>query len=76
MAWATPQRSRIPQPLWTLAVELVRRHGVSRTAIALGLDYYQLKRRAAATAAAPSGPTFVELTSEEKERGKGCQDPL
>ena len=29
---------RIPQPLWALAVELTKTHGVSRTAAALGLD--------------------------------------
>src|SRR6476660_6569077 len=57
---------RIPQTLWALAVRLARTHGVSRTATALGLDYYSLKKRAAASAAAPpqsSGPTFVEFTA-------------
>jgi hypothetical protein len=57
---------RIPLPLWSLAVRLAKTHGVSRTATALGLDYYSLKKRAAALAAAPSpttGPTFVEFTA-------------
>ena len=54
---------RIPQPLWDLAVHLVSQHGISRTATALGLDYYGLQRRTG-TAAAPapsSHPAFVEL---------------
>jgi hypothetical protein len=56
---------RIPQPLWALAVRLVNTHGVSRTATALGLDYYSLKKRAQEAADQPqsSGPAFVELPS-------------
>ena len=38
-------RARIPDELWTLAVGLAREHGVNRTARALRLDYYTLKRR-------------------------------
>jgi hypothetical protein len=55
---------RIPQRLWALAVRLVNRHGVSHTAAVLGLDYYTLKKRAAAAAAREpqsSSPAFVEL---------------
>ena len=58
---------RIPQRLWALAVRLVSRHGVSRTAAALGLDYYSLKERAEQGAdqqPVSSGPAFVELTSQ------------
>jgi hypothetical protein len=56
---------RIPRSLWALAVELVSRHGVSRTAGALKLDYYTLKKRAEAASCEPpaSGPAFVELPS-------------
>ena len=56
---------RIPQPLWTLAVRLAKAHGVSRTAAALGLDYYSVQKRAEAAATPPQsdGPAFVELTS-------------
>ena len=36
---------RIPQDLWERASALAREHGVSRTARALGLDYYALARR-------------------------------
>ena len=55
--------SRIPRPLWDLALRLVNRHGVSRTAAVLGLDYYSLKKRAdsAARELASSRPAFVEL---------------
>jgi hypothetical protein len=54
---------RVPQPLWDLAVQLVSKHGISRTATALGLDYYSLKKRAAAAAQQPPSrsPAFVEL---------------
>jgi hypothetical protein len=54
---------RIPQQLWDLAVRLVNRHGVSRTAAALGLDYYSLKKRADSAAREPvsSSPAFVQL---------------
>jgi hypothetical protein len=38
-------RTRIPERLWQLAVELAVTYGVSRTASALKLDYYALKRR-------------------------------
>src|SRR5215208_6891133 len=55
---------RIPQPLRALATRLAEVHGVSRTAAALGLDYYRLKElaTAAATPTQASGPTFLELT--------------
>lgn len=54
--------SRIPETLWALAVRLVNRHGVSRTATALGLDYYSLRERAErGTESAPAGDSaFVE----------------
>jgi hypothetical protein len=54
---------RIPRRLWALAVRLVSRHGVSRTAAALRLDYYTLKERALAASSNPpsKGPAFVEL---------------
>lgn len=65
--WRSRRRAggRIPRALWALAVRLVSRHGVSRTAMALGLDYYSLKKRAEAAAPEPQsiGPAFVELAS-------------
>jgi hypothetical protein len=66
-AWRGQRRTggRIPRRLWALAVRLVSRHGVSRTAMTLGLDYYSLKKRAEEAADQPksSGPAFVELPS-------------
>ena len=37
--------SSIPDALWAAAVELAREYGVNKTARALRLDYYTLKRR-------------------------------
>lgn len=56
--------TRIPQPLWDVAVQLVKIHGVSRTAAALRLDYYSLKQRAEDVAAAdsPASSPFIEVT--------------
>ena len=42
-------RSRIPEALWELAVELAGKHGLNRTARSLKLDYYSLKDRVDAT---------------------------
>ena len=76
-AWRArrPVGGRIPERLWALAVRLVHRHGVSRTAMALRLDYYGLKERAAAEPAVgklPSNtPAFVELPSPVMV-GKRC----
>lgn len=55
--------SRIPPLLWSLAVGLARDHGVSRTATALKLDYYSLKKQVQAATNSPqsSRPGFVEL---------------
>ena len=64
-AWRGERKlgERIPQPLWDLAVRLAKLHGVSRTATALGLDYYGLQGRTGTVAAPaqPSNPAFVEL---------------
>jgi hypothetical protein len=66
-AWRASRKlgRRIPQTLWALAVRLVKTHGVSRTAMALGLDYYRLKKQAEKTADQPQSisPAFVELPS-------------
>lgn len=63
-AWRSQRtsRTRIPLPLWDLAVRLVQRHGLNRTATVLRLDYYSLKKHAdLAAPAQASGPAFVEL---------------
>jgi hypothetical protein len=38
-------RARIPDPLWAAAVKLAGRCGIHRTAKALRVDYYALKKR-------------------------------
>lgn len=38
-------RARIPEDLWSEAVELAREHGVNAMARVLRLDYYGLKKR-------------------------------
>jgi len=45
-------RARIPESLWACAVQVARRDGIHRTAKALSLDYYSLKKRAAEKSAA------------------------
>jgi hypothetical protein len=74
-AWRERRRpgGRIPERLWALAVRLVNQHGVSRTAMALGLDYYSLKERAGASAKSVQSahPAFVELPSAVLA-GKQC----
>jgi hypothetical protein len=63
------RRELIPARLWSLAADVAGRHGVSRKAGALRLDYYALKERltkpqprsGAASSPSPS-PSFVELT--------------
>jgi hypothetical protein len=75
-AWRGERKlgERIPRPLWDLAVRLAKMHGVSRTATALGLDYYGLQRRTGAAAAATpsSHPAFVELPAAIRV-GKECR---
>jgi len=46
-------RSRIPEPLWTSAVKAAGEYGVNKTAQALRLDYYALKKRVAKEAVDP-----------------------
>jgi hypothetical protein len=56
--------SRIPPDLWALAVRLVGTHGLSRTAAALGVDYYSQKKQVAAAAQPRANvPAFVEVSA-------------
>lgn len=64
---------RIPEPLWRLACRLATAHGVSRTALELGLDYYALKKRvdassssAATSAHASFSPALPSPRASEK----------
>ena len=69
--WRTTHkaRSRIPDSLWTAAVKMAGRYGLHRTARALRVEYYSLKKRveqqsAAARRRRESSPmaAFVELS--------------
>ena len=75
-AWRGERKlgERIPRPLWDLAVRLAKLHGVSRTAAALGVDYYGLQRRTrAVTAPVPSShPAFVQVQAPIVA-GKECR---
>jgi hypothetical protein len=62
------ERSPIPRRLWASAVKAAGKYGLSRTAQALRLDYYALKKRVAADACRNASDskavaTFVELAS-------------
>lgn len=66
--WRSRQRkrTRLPEELWQRAVVLGRRHGLNKTATALGLKYYSLKKHMEATAAdeprlREGPPEFLEL---------------
>ena len=69
--------SRIPKPLWSLAVELAREFGISKTAGILRLDYNDLKRLVALSVSetnspVPPPPSFLELCPPEASRPLEC----
>ena len=64
--WRRKRTTRsIPQQLWSLATRLGVAHGVSRTSRALGVHYYDLKKRVEAagvsSAEQVAPPAFVEV---------------
>ena len=69
-----PLGGRIPEALWSQAVELAGTHGVAQVARALRLDYVRLKRRLAmkSEATAPPPPAFLDLTLELPPARSGC----
>jgi hypothetical protein len=60
-------RSRLPESLWGSAVKIADVYGIHRTARALRLDYYSLKKRiepkAVAAGEGNAVATFLELPS-------------
>jgi hypothetical protein len=61
-------RSRIPDSLWAMAARMAGAYGLHRTARALRVEYYSLKKRVEQSSAATQGrtepdptATFVEL---------------
>jgi hypothetical protein len=63
-AWrkSTTPRSRIPGAIWDAAVVAAASYGINKTARTLRLDYYNLKKRLAASTTDPA-PAFIELLS-------------
>jgi hypothetical protein len=59
-------RSRIPDPLWASAVEMARMFGINRTAKALRVDYYSLKKRLERESAADQDSTVAPSGSPEE----------
>ncbi len=64
-AWRRMRKphARIPEPLWAAAVKMVGQYGLHRTARALRVDYYSLKRRVEEAGSEPGRATFVEVTA-------------
>jgi hypothetical protein len=68
-------KARIPDELWSAAVQLARRDGVNQTATALHLDGGKLKRRMMATGSVPDKtmpPAFVEMMMPQAVGGSEC----
>jgi hypothetical protein len=75
--WRSQQpnkRTRLPKELWRQAVALAKEHGLNRTARALGLKYYSLKKHlddtdTDALVAAKPTPDFIELLPDTMTPG-------
>jgi len=76
-AWRQNRRGKAPIPdaLWSVAVDIARKEGVSRTATELRVEWNHLKRRmaaAAGTSSKQSPPRFVELVAPREEALHEC----
>lgn len=68
--WRSQQpnkRTRLPKEFWQRAVALAKEHGLNKTARALNVKYYSLKKHldqadAAASVLSKTEPHFIELT--------------
>jgi hypothetical protein len=68
-------KARIPDELWSAAVEVARRDGVNRTAAALHLDGGKLKRHMVATGHVPDKTmpsAFVEMMVPQAVGASEC----
>jgi len=71
-------RTRLPNDIWTVAIELARRHGVYRTARSLPIDYANLRKRLT-VAVPPIGvarPEFVEVLMPPPAQPAACIEVL
>lgn len=69
-----PKRARLPQELWRQAAAMACKHGIHRTAKALGVKYYSLKKHAARMAVEPPAsigamPGFIEFPPQLMSSG-------
>jgi hypothetical protein len=66
-----PPRTRLPESIWTAAVEMAQRYGLHCTTKTLRLDYTKLKNRmpAAARATEPATRGFLELLAPAAAAG-------
>lgn len=69
--------TRIPERLWSAAVEVADRYGVHRTAKSLRVNYYGLKKKVEAASSnlglrSGDGPTFVEIAGPLPSGGSEC----
>ena len=72
-------KARIPAELWSAAVEVARKEGVSRTSTELRVEWNELKRRVATAGAQrrrPASPAFVELLAPPAESIPECMIEL
>ena len=72
-------RTRIPEPLWKVAVKMAGRYGICQTSKTLRLSYYALKKRVQKTGEClvPASPEtsearFVELTAQRQVSSAEC----
>ena len=63
---------RIPEPLWNSAAKMAAEYGLNRTARALKLDYYSLKKRLDGASGTVESSTFVELPSSSLSIASEC----
>jgi hypothetical protein len=65
--WRSAHTGRlpIPEPLWAVAAEVAREHGVFHTAKVLRLEYGKLKRMVPAARPKTVAPAFVELVAPQ-----------
>ena len=69
-------KASIPDELWSAAVEVARREGVSRTSTELRVEWNHLKRRMAEVPQQPGSPAFVELVAPRAESVPECMIEL
>ena len=69
-------KARIPDELWSAAIEAARRNGVNRTAAVLHLDGGKLMRQMLAAGVIPkkpAPPAFIELEAPRKTSSAPAQ---